>query len=693
MEDSYRDITIGFAQEIPGGYVFEIGNNAISRRIHCISKRIGTTSLINGLNGEEYLDEAVSEFDITLAGEGQYATLDFKEFNFKGYSTPNWNDSIRTLQLQLEADVNGKPLPVSVFYEVKAGESFLRKWLEIGPCDLENWVITKVTIENLKFKEMVEGVIPKSRYTQRYENYEDKVHAKPDEVDVTDPNERFTFGDMARAVTAYWGYGEGLFFFTESLLGEEKFYRPSGLVMAQRDYTPLTQKLITGPAVIGAYAGSPEVGFKRYNEHLLRNWCAVHGKKTPVTWNTWLITTQGDIPLHGNYDRNFLMDYIELLEQAGFYDALQLDLGWEAKYPLNVDEDKFPNGMGEIARRAKGAADMDMMFWINPFSCNYWKSWLEDERPEWLVPGKVSGRSGATALCVMTEYAEHVKQRIIDLVVGLNASAIYWDGNDWNIPQCNSSYHEHETQEELRVKALRRLAGICRAAHEARPDLLIIAFTPPMNNHFLCVLDKEQISDPHSFPTLQAELIQRQQIYQMTFEHPYKAIWGSWYGVNWYETGERNLTERPMHELIHAEMSMIGNGLAQAGGSIDLKQAKPEFVEFLRKLFAFRKRFENYFETYQHILGFPDGEHIDGEGHIIEGSGFIILINPAKTEQSVKLPLNEAELELSSQEKHELTDWSNLEEGRPIGSARLNDAPEIDLAPLEVKYIGINIGD
>jgi len=60
-----------------------------------------------------------------------------------------------------------------------------------------------------------------------------------------------------------------------------------------------------------------------------------------------------------------------------------------------------------------------------------------------------------------------------------------------------------------------------------------------------------------------------------------------------------------MTELIHAEMSMIGNGLAQAGASIDLDQARPEFVAFLRKLLAFRKRFERYFNVYQHVLGFP----------------------------------------------------------------------------------------
>ena len=114
---------IGYAQEILGGYVFEIGNSWIIRRIHCISGRIGTTSLVNGLHGEEYLEETLAEFEIVLTGEGQRVTLDHKDFKLTGYQTPNWDESACTLQLRLEADINDHKLPISVFYEVRAGEN------------------------------------------------------------------------------------------------------------------------------------------------------------------------------------------------------------------------------------------------------------------------------------------------------------------------------------------------------------------------------------------------------------------------------------------------------------------------------------------------------------------------------------------------------------------------------------------
>ena len=685
--------TIGFVQEIPGGFVYEIGNGLIARRIHAVAGRVGTTSLVHGVNAEEYLEETNTEFEITIAGEGQSIVLTSKDFELKGHDTTSWDDEKRTLALKLEADLSGKALPVTVFYEVKAGESFLRKWIEVGPCDMEGWVVRSVILESMRLKEQVEGVTPISRYPRQYDDHEDRVHSEPDKVNAEEPEKRFSFGDYARSIVTFWGYGEGMYFFTESLLGKEAFHRPTGLVMSQRDYMPLSEGLTTGAAVIGAYTGPPEVGFKRYTGHLLDHWCCVKGKSLPVSWSTWLITLEGNKGLYGSYDRNFLLEYIEYIKEAGFFDILHLDLGWEADFPMRVDTAKFPNGMSEIARRAKEAAGLDMTYWVNPFSASYWKSQIESEHPEWLAPGVVNGRSGATAICPITEYSDYVQNRFIELATELNARVIYWDGNDWNIRECHATNHGHSDQEELEVKAWKRLYEICNAAHEARPDLLFVVFSIPFNNHRLCVMDQEQVSDTYSYPTVQSELIQRQQLYQSTWEHPHKAIWGSWYGINWHNAGEANLFDRPMRELVHAEMSMIGNGIAQAGGGFNFKQAPPEFMAFLKKLFAFRKRFEDCFDSYQHVLGFPDGKQIDGEGHFVGEKGFIVLVNPTTETLSVKIPLAEAELELSADKKHELTDWSAMESGHPMGSFAIDKAPEIDLLPLDVRYIGVNIGE
>ncbi len=352
MKSKPQKQAIGFVQQIPGGHVFEIGNSAIHRRIHCIAGRIGTTSLVNVVNGEEYLDETHSEFQIEVAGGGERGTLDAKDFVLVSHETPQWDDQTRTLKLALESTLNDVPFRVSVFYEVEAGSDFVRKWLAIEPCDLDGFVITGVTIENMRFKEMVEGVTPKPRYPKRNLRGQDNVHVEPDKADTSDPAARFVFGHTSRGVLAFWGYGEGLYFFVESLLGEETFYRPNGLVLKQRDCVPAADGLETGRAVIGAYVGQPGIGFKRCNEHLLANWCAVRDKRIPVAWNTWLVTLNGRRPLRDAYDRDLLVDYLEYMRNAGFYDVLRLDFGWEAGMPLQPDPSKFPNGLGELVRRA-----------------------------------------------------------------------------------------------------------------------------------------------------------------------------------------------------------------------------------------------------------------------------------------------------------------------------------------------------
>ena len=690
MKDTSASIALGFAQEIPGGFVFEIGNDWIQRRIYSIGGRVATTSLVNVINGEEYLESIDSEFEIALAGEGQTAVLDFKDFQLQGYETPEWNNNIRTLKLNLMADVNDCTLAISLYYSARAGDDFIRKWLVIYPCDLVGWTIREVTLEKIKLKELVEGVIPLPRYPHRFDNSEDRVHSEPDKVNVSEPQRRFIFGDSARAVVTYWGYNEGLFFFSESILGLESFSKSRGLIIGQREYTPLTDGLTTGAAVTGAYRGAPEVGLKRYNEYLTRHWCVADDKSVPVIWNTWLATLGGDKPVLADYSRDLLLEQISQLQAAGFYDALHLDLGWEAGIPLQENAAKFPHGIREIARRANEAG-LDMSYWVNPFSSSYWKSRIEEEHPEWLVPGATSGRSGASAICPLTEYADYVERRFVELASEYGARVLYWDGSDWNVRKCSSRGHDHANETELEVASAKRLAAICNAAHAAKKDLIIAAFSIPLDNHRLCAVDMEQISDTHEFPTIQSELIQRQQMYQMTFEHPFRALWGGWYGVNWHEAGRDNLHVRSLKELIHAEMSMIGCGLAQGGASIDLQSAPPEFVAFLKKLFVFRKRFEAYFRNYSHVLGFPDGKSPDGSAHFIDQSGFIVLVNPTQEVQSVTIPLAEPELELARDKKHDLSDWTNLESCVPLDSAKVDKAPELELVPLEVRYIGVNI--
>ncbi len=681
----------GFAQESPGGWIFEIGNGSLTRRIQVIGGRIGTTSLIHNTNAEEYLEETLEEFAVELTRGAQKLTLSFREFAYTGHETPKWDDEERIIRVHLEAELEGTKLPLTLCYRALGGADYISKWIEIGKSD-SDWTVESITIEAMRLKEMVEGVSPISRYPGQFPSGEDDVHTDPHLASTENPKSRFAFTERSRSVLTYWGFNEGFYFFTCDLLGVESFDSGKGLVMRARRFAPASEGLVTGEAVIGAYAGEPEIAFKRYREFLSKNWCVMRGKSVPVEWNSWFVTRSGGRPVLTDCERYVILEQLPAICEAGFYDALHLDLGWEGGKPLTPDEGKFPNGLDEIVRKASECG-LDMAYWINPFSSNYWKSTIEEEHPEWLNPAKISGQSGAHAICPMTGYFDFVRERLVELAERRNARLILWDGSDWNIPYCTGTEHDHTSQGEFEVRAMLRLAELAQSVHEARPDAIIAAFSLPADNHRLGVLDQQQVSDTYAFPTGQAELLQRQQMYQMTWEHPYETIRSSWHGVSWHEASAVDMKERSLRELKTAVMSMIGNGANQAAGSIDLASARPEFVEFLKKLFAWRKRFERYFGVYQHVLGFPDGEAIDGEAHFIDGVGFIVLVNPKDEPQAIDLPLSEPELELPTDKAVSVYDWSDFENGRFLGRAKVGKEFEVELAGLEVRIIGVDVSE
>jgi hypothetical protein len=96
-----------------------------------------------------------------------------------------------------------------------------------------------------------------------------------------------------------------------------------------------------------------------------------------------------------------------------------------------------------------------------------------------------------------------------------------------------------------------------------------------------------------------------------------------------------------------------------------------------------------YLGVYQHILDFPDGKNVCGEGHIIDSKGFIVLFNPASEPRKVAIPLDEPELELKGSVK--LADWTKPDSPADLGTVRVGDKVEVELAPASTKIIGVNL--
>ncbi|MCX8053942.1 MAG: hypothetical protein N3B12_09045 [Armatimonadetes bacterium] len=101
------------------------------------------------------------------------------------------------------------------------------------------------------------------------------------------------------------------------------------------------------------------------------------------------------------------------------------------------------------------------------------------------------------------------------------------------------------------------------------------------------------------------------------------------------------------------------------------------------------KEFASYLMVYQHILDFPDGRNVDGEGHVIANRGFLVFFNPANEVRKIAIPLGEPGLELKGSIK--LTDWSKPEAPVSIGTASVSETVEIEIPPSGAKVIGINL--
>jgi hypothetical protein len=140
-------------------------------------------------------------------------------------------------------------------------------------------------------------------------------------------------------------------------------------------------------------------------------------------------------------------------------------------------------------------------------------------------------------------------------------------------------------------------------------------------------------------------------------------------------------------------MTQLGNGATQAGGSFDLANAPAELIKFVGKMFTFRKAFAPYFNVYQHILDFPNGQSVDGEAHMVDGQGFLLLYNPTDAPLTIDLPLDEPSLELSQSVSYNLSDWSNLDSGQAFSpsSARPGDKIPVTVPATGWKVIGLNM--
>lgn len=673
-------------------FQLNIGNQAIRRTVELGPKGtrgLRTTAITNQVSGENYLATARAEFRLILsrelAHEDKTQELTSDDFVFQDYNWIKQEAAEQQISFSFQANFQGQPINLALYYQAQANTSFIRKWFNLAPFQGQQWVIKWAGLEDWSARPELVPLGLFQRYSNYYSNGQPKFAEsdKDQSVITLNPNQRFAPTQLSQQAMLHRNNKEGIFFFQESLFGEEQFKSDGTLGMGNADFVDPAAGFSSGKAVLGAWQGAPEVGLNRYNEYLYNQYAVIKNKRDPVWFSTWYI-------YENQINESNMLEMLGRMQSAGYYDLLHLDAGWEENAPLQVgtSSKKFPNGLRPLLNKMS-ASNYTLGIWMNPFSGRYqdFVSYTPfyQQHPEWLHP------VGATKIiCPLSGAGSYVREQLLKLARETPLEEIYWDGTDWHQGNCRSAERGWSTPDQERVLTIKYFAKLLQDLRAIRPNLRVVLWSPPSDIHWLGAVEQLQLSDMYELPLGESELARRQQLYFASFYQPNSTIWGDWYGLGYRRSREEGLGA-PINQLKYAEMTQLGNGATQAGGSFDLANAPAEIVKFVGKMFAFRKAFAPYFNVYQHILNFPDGQSVDGEAHLINGQGFLLLYNPTKADLKLDLPLGEPALELNPAQNYSLSDWSNLDSAQSFGTARTTDKISVTVPAVGWKIIGVNM--
>jgi len=666
-----------------------IGNQAIRRVVELGPRGAKTTAIINRFSGANYLQTSRSEFRLLLsnelAHEERTQELTSDDFTLKEYNWVKQDDTEQQISFSFAGNFQGVPVNLALYYQTRSDSNFIRKWFSLAPFQANSWAIKWATLEDWEARPELAPLGLFARYNRSYSNGQAHyAEADKDQSVITaNPAQRFGPVELSRQAMLHRNNNEGLYFFQASLFGEEQFKRDGRLALGNSDFVNPAEGFSSGKAVLGAWQGSPEIGLKRYTEYLANNYALVKNKRDPVWFSTWYI-------YENQINESNMLEMLGRMQSAGYYDLLHLDAGWEENAPLQLatSANKFPNGLRPLLNKMS-ATNYTLGIWMNPFSGRYQDfvpyTAFYNQHPEWL-----DQYNPYTAICPLSGAGNYVREQLLKIAREWPLEEIYWDGTDWHLGNCQSQERGWRTLDEERVLTIKYFAKLLQDLRAIRPNLRVVLWSPPADIHWLAAVEQLQLSDMYELPLGESELARRQQLYFASFTQPNSAIWGDWYGLGYRRSREEGLGA-PLEKLKFAEMSQLGNGATQAGGSFDLANAPAELTKFVGKMFTFRKAFAAYFNDYQHILNFPDGRQVDGEAHIIDGQGFLLLYNPTSGPLKIDLPLNEASLELNPTTRYNLSDWSNLDSGQNLGSAIPADKISVTVPALGWKVIGLNM--
>jgi Melibiase len=639
----------------------------------------------NGRRMANAAPDGAFNFTLQNAQNNAKITVSANQFRFSLVELRNNNPTTEVQRMIFDGtgEWAGGPLKLRLFYELKPNENFVETWFELDPIATPDWMVRYAAPQRWQFSR--DYVVP-PMIRDWYFLTRQRVPRG------TTPTLMLTSGN-----------GSGLYFFTNTAVARE-YLNPANNVMnlEQSEWHDVTQGFRSAGAVTGGFLGGENDGSRNFTSYLSKYYSLLNKeqKKTPFYYSVWKLYTS-------DINEQIVLNTLDVVGQAGLHEMLHIDAGWEGGYPVEISKSKFPSGFDRINAKAQ-SYNLSLSLWINPYSNSYfgytnYAPFHRDYRG-WHVPERESLAEEDGKLyykgpfAVNSPYSDFVEERLVGLITKYDIRQIYWDGSDWNIPESEIKNLPDEEADRRRVVGVKRLERMMNRLHQIRPDLLIVGWNSWADPHLLHVLDQQQLSDIYQAPLGIAEVARRQLYYSVSYYLPFNTIWSDWYGLTYKERRDTANLNLPLDRLKFAELSMVHKGVKEAGAAFDLRVARPELLDFLRKLFAFRRHFDQYWENYQHLLQRPDPNRVDASAHLLNGQGFLLLNNPTNSPQYIGINFNPFAVGLKTGHTYSLYDWSDVTSGRFIGQLPIpaNGATVgwgMSVPPNTTKIIGLDISE
>lgn len=446
----------------------------------------------------------------------------------------------------------------------------------------------------------------------------------------------------------------GLGAFVAGVGGEERVQR--GRIAMLDHSIPVLADEPVGKFILWPFVGPVENGFTQIRRFIAQEYSCQRGKSPIFSWNQFWLWQGGIQPASREVvTAERLLDVLPHVAAAGC-EEFHLDAGWEvAPGDYRFDPKRFPDRFDPL-RRLLRENGMRYHTWMNTGASEDVKlvtSLIEQTDLCKLFQDRTVDEKSIVAM-------REIRQRYPDFETfvhhSTSRSKCCWWGNIHFLSDINQIYFGE---------------GEFWAWSNIWPEKP----EGDVNKRFF---------SRHSLRA--GDLVTRSAAYEVNWTWPYQTIMPPHCGWAWFE-------DRPLDELASRMFTTIAARADYQWGE-DPRMLRPEVMSFFLDWTAFFKVAKPYLREYQHVLPVPDGIHVDGAAHMIDGRGFIVLCNPSdrKSEVSLKELLCEPELELDPGMPVKLSDWT-----KPTAPAELRSVDllkpqgSIEMQPLSYRVIGINI--